>query len=279
MHYIAEKKRMDVVLGVLYAVGLLLIGIAATVYWSNGSKTAVLWFLIGGVVWLIITAGLQAQLAIIADNEVPQRTPQVEIDRANIQLLRFNTIPIQDNVGEEPLKGWAIEAIFKNVGQTAAKQVRVAYEHQYFAGAAPPDVNLTAYFSPDASTADIGPGVIFRSETKKFAMDVFDSINTKGGNLLLYGEVRYADMYPGTEPHVTEFCASIVIKRDPHFFPGVGVPYDGALDFRVCQTQFLSLVPKLSALVMKSENIKRRPVGTTVTTNLAVCQVPDNRPR
>jgi hypothetical protein len=230
MHYIAEKKRMDVVLGVLYAVGLLLIGSAATVYWSSGSKTAVLWFLISGVVWLILTAGLQAQLAIIADNEAPH-TPQVEINRANIQLLSFYAAPIQDNA-REPLKGWAIRTIFKNFGQTVAKQVRIDYGHHYFAGAIPSDVNMTAYFSPDAPTINVGPGVEIRSEFKKIAMDVFDSINTKGANLLLFGEVRYADIFPGTEPHVTEFCAFVGVKRDPHVSPGTGD--DGPFDFHAC---------------------------------------------
>jgi hypothetical protein len=235
MNYITEIKRMDIVLGVLYAVGLLLIGIAATVYWSSGSKTAVLWFLIIGVVWLIITAGLQAQRAIIADNEAPQSTPQVEIDRANIQLLNFYTIQIQDNAWE-PLRGWAIQAIFKNVGKTTAKQVRIVYGHKYFTGAIPPDVNMTVDISPDSPTVDIGQGGEFRSEIKKFAMEVFDGINTKGGNLLLFGEVRYADIFSGTEPHVTEFCATIGLRRDPHFFPGAGVPYDGPFNFQACRS-------------------------------------------
>jgi hypothetical protein len=202
--------------------------------WYGGSKNLSIWLTFGGAVCLLLLGTLQWQHSIEAIKKDGGRSADFEERRANIQLLRFYTVALQDNA-LEPLKGWAIQAIFKNVGQTAAKQVRIAYGHQYFAGAVPPDVNMTADFSPDAPTVDVGQGVVFRSEIKKFAMDIFDGVNTKGGNLLLLGEVRYADIYPGTEPHVSEFCASIVIRRDPHFFPGAGVIYDGPLDFQACR--------------------------------------------
>jgi hypothetical protein len=180
MHYIAERKRMDVVLGLLYGVGLLIIGTAATVYWSNGSKTVVLWFFISGAIWVELVAGFQAQRAIWEEQTsgLAPREQFVE-RRANIKLVSFYTVPIQDKIGE-PLKGWAIQAIFKNFGQSDAKQVRVAYGHQYFTGPIPSDVDMTVTFAANDPAVDVGQGVEFRSEIKKFAMNVFDDIQPRG---------------------------------------------------------------------------------------------------
>ncbi len=199
--------------------------------WYGGSKILSVWLAFGGAVCLLLLGALQWQHSI---EKGDGQSADFEERRANIQLLNFYSVPIQDKTGE-PLKGWAIQAIFANLGQTTAKQVRIAYGHQYSVGDIPTDVNMVTDISPDAPTVDIGQGVMFRSEIRKFAMEIFEKIDTKGGNLLLFGEVRYVDIFPGTEPHVTAFCATIGIKRDPHFFPGVGIPYDGPFDFHACR--------------------------------------------
>ena len=69
-----QRKKMDVVLGLSYGIGLLLIGGAATVYYGNGSNSVALWLLIGGLVWAVLTGGFQTQLIILESNKHDQRT-------------------------------------------------------------------------------------------------------------------------------------------------------------------------------------------------------------
>jgi hypothetical protein len=196
--------------------------------WYGGNKTLSIWLAFVGVVCLLLLGTLQWQHYIEKDDGQPAN---FEERRANIQFLSFNTMAIQNNAGG-PLNGWAIGAVFKNVGQTTAKQVRIAYKNQYFAGAIPPDVDMMVDIPPGATTIDVGQGIEFRSDWMPFAMNVFDGIHTKGANMLLFGEARYADIFPGTEPHVTEFCASIVVRRDPHIF----VPNETPLEFQACRS-------------------------------------------
>jgi hypothetical protein len=79
-------KKMDVLLGLSYGFGLLLIGAAATVYWGNGSKVLALWIFIVGVIGIVLTAGVQAHRAISAANrhEAGDGPPKIRVKGATI---------------------------------------------------------------------------------------------------------------------------------------------------------------------------------------------------
>ena len=200
--------------------------------WFSGHKIAAIWFAFAGVVCLLLLAAIQIQNAVLRqERRVVQAVPAP--GSPNIRLVGFFTMPVQDHPGE-PLKGWAIKAMFRNFGQADAKNVRVGYGHKIAAGAADFKFDTTIPYPPDAPLADIGPGVDFSSETMKFSMDVFDPKNS----LILFGEVRRLDETSGGDEYViTEFCTSVVAKADPRVvYPDSGNPFDGPFEFIACPT-------------------------------------------
>jgi hypothetical protein len=222
----------------LVAVGSIAIGAAIGVWGlTDVNRTFVIWLIgIPGVICLVIALGFELQKYSTSDAEDPQRATQVEESRANIKLVYFFTTPIQDRP-QDPLKGYAAQALLKNFGKTDARGTRVAISYKFLTASDPfpSDAELAApEFPPDAATADVARDVEFASDPKFFEMGVFDDVRSGRIRIMLFGEVRYADIYPGTKPHVTTFCAFMNPKNDPRIvYPSTGA-WDGPFDFQVC---------------------------------------------
>jgi hypothetical protein len=110
---------MDILLGLSYGIGLLLIGTAATVYWSNGSSIVALWLFVVGIVWLVFTGGCQAQRAILSaeteETDDPNR-PHVSVTDAGIITKPGDNAPTVfvtiRNSGKRPAYGLIWRAAF-----------------------------------------------------------------------------------------------------------------------------------------------------------------------
>jgi hypothetical protein len=119
-----QRKLMDVIIGLLYAVGLLLIGIAATVYWGNGSPTLSLWTLVGGLIWTVLTGAFHTQLFISEANKAHSedaKPPQYEIDRQRAYVIVEASELRNAGKSDAPIEGWVS---LKNTGLTPALELR-----------------------------------------------------------------------------------------------------------------------------------------------------------
>jgi hypothetical protein len=211
-----KRKKMDVLLGLSYGFGLLLIGSAATVYWGNGNNSLALWLCVGGVVWVALTGGMQAQHLIWqASKSNPGQTAQIELDRANIKVLNFVTEKIHATRGG-PLTGWGIQVAFRNFGKTDGKRVRIAYSHYFYVQKIWRPIDMKPVFTPDDAAVDLPPGGDIASEFIRFDIAVFDEIKSEKLDLFLFGEVSYNDIFPGTDPHISEFCVRVRVRGDHH---------------------------------------------------------------
>lgn len=102
-----KRKRMDYAINVMFGVGILLIGIAATIYWGNGSKVHALWSGIGGAVCCLISLGLYGQQTITTSEALGTSRPWLTITPTTFQIdARTQTSGIiyftVQNVGRQP---------------------------------------------------------------------------------------------------------------------------------------------------------------------------------
>ena len=214
-----KRKRMDVILGVLYGGGLLLIGTAATVYWSNGSKTLSLWFLIGGTVWVILTAGFQTQLAIWESER------DVKHDgAASIVVARILSDPVMDNPVTQKLVGWGISVEWENTGATKAKNFEAWFAMRRFQPDISPDFDCSAGKSTEGVPIEVAAGKIQNSGIGRFPLAEFEAAQRGDGQIYIWGMATYNDNFRGTPVHHTAFLARVVIEGNIHA-PGVPFSY------------------------------------------------------
>ena len=123
--YIMKRKKMDVLLGLSYGIGLLLIGAAATVYWGNGNSSLALWLCVSGTVWIILTGAIQTQFIII---EAHKSSGGVTGQRAVIGLEHLIFEPWVDE--RNNLIGVRIGTNWKNFGDAPARNARAMINYQ-----------------------------------------------------------------------------------------------------------------------------------------------------
>lgn len=224
---------MDVILSVLYGFGILFIGTAATVYWSNGNKTISLWMFIGGVIWIFLTAGFQAQRAITesagsdkgaSTNEAP-KSDEAEIRQRRAYVLLdpdkiFETLTV--SVGKEP----EFMLRVKNVGQTPAYKLGVVRGSA--SGPWPLSTETDLTIKSTGEVRDISPpgnitfwGTNTDSKGNAVTQAQFDAFKTGALRFYIFGRITYRDIYD--IDRYTNFCLSVVPPTDPQSAVGFGL--------------------------------------------------------
>jgi hypothetical protein len=148
--------------------------------------------------------------AAIRSVEIAERS-LIATQRAVIMHNGFEQASIVDDKGT--VIGWRIKVRFKNTGPTMARNTRSAIIGNYFKG------TVTEGFIFHAP--DEGPGVDlasqgeFQSDDLRFSIDVFQNVQQKRGVCLIWGGVRYNDIFDNTPRHPLDFCFEVRVIRDP----------------------------------------------------------------
>jgi hypothetical protein len=104
-----------------------------------------------------------------------------------------------------PTEGWAFQIVFKNAGQTTAKDIRMAARFEFFDKILPDDYNFV-FERPDdalksATPIDAGRDTEFRSQKVASRIDNLKKVLEKKGTLLYGFYVTYRDVFKGTAEH------------------------------------------------------------------------------
>jgi hypothetical protein len=156
----------------------------------------------------------------------------IHAQRANIKIAHAYSVHVQD-APNEPIKGHSFQMVFVNAGLTNALSVQVSNKMEYFPGEAiPGDYNFKAplVFEEGAPTLDAAPGFEIRTEPYGVAIDVIRAVEKKQGILAIFGEVRYRDVFEGSQPHLLEYCMIVSVRRDPTV-PYPAGPLEGPFSF------------------------------------------------
>jgi hypothetical protein len=179
------------------------------------ARRHLLWAVMSLVVFVLLAAITMVSIWPSKTGLDENRIGGREVDRANIKVLNFVTEKIQAQRGG-PLTGWGIQVAFRNFGKTDGKHVLIAYSHYFYVQSVWRPIDMTPVFTPDDAAVDLPPGGDIGSEFQQFGIAVFDEIKSEKLDLLLFGEVSYNDIFPGTDPHISEFCVRVRVRGDHH---------------------------------------------------------------
>jgi hypothetical protein len=156
-----KRKRMDIAIGWLVAVGAVAIGIGGTIWWGNGNRTVAIWTTAAGFGLWIFAAALQAQQYV--NQAAAAKKPTIdEIAkrqlRANVLVESIETTNIDDDlmtIGPDKIP--SIRIVARNFGQTPAHNVTHRVSARV-AGFPPPSDLFRAPNLTGGSSEIMGPG-------------------------------------------------------------------------------------------------------------------------
>jgi hypothetical protein len=200
-------KTMDVLLGLSYGIGLLLIATAITIYWSDGSVSLALWTLVSGVIWLALTGGFQTQKIIWKASETEPRPA----DAAYVSVVDGD---VAHTIGSPP----TVALVVRNTGQTEARNVtwRATF------AVAPVDAEIPLDRTRVAPSTVLAPGGTlsyrYTFETWNPQWDALLKAETFA--IIAVGEINYQDRYGNYWPSTYRFISGGAFGRSTGIAPG-----------------------------------------------------------
>ena len=131
----------------------------------------------------------------------------VVYNRTPDRLSTYNSTSIP---GETEL--WRLTVVWKNGGDTPARNMLVNFNYKEFLGAMPKNFDF-----PDAASQPclIGPKAEIPGNSLVLHRDVLDRLGRGSHKLYLWGWAEYKDVFDGTPRRRTEFCFELRMNSDP----------------------------------------------------------------
>ena len=107
---------------------------------------------------------------------------------------------------------WRLTVVWKNGGDTPARNMLVNFNYKEFLGAMPKNFDF-----PDAASQPclIGPKAEIPGNSLVLHRDVLDRLGRGSHKLYLWGWAEYKDVFDGTPRRRTEFCFELRMNSDP----------------------------------------------------------------
>lgn len=145
--------------------------------------------------------------------EIAERS-LTELERAFIT----NNIEIGSGWFQNQIAYWEIRISWLNVGRTPTRGLYTHCSWDHFADDLPANFNFPDRWDgqPDIAPAFIPPEGQIEDEPIRIPPNILNAGQQGHIRIFIWGWVEYDDIFPGTQPHRTEFCNEIIFLVDPY---------------------------------------------------------------